>query len=527
MKHTRWISLLLALILLVTTVLSSCTAATAPPRETETVTHTAQTPAAEPLAALTVSSLPSEGVDLKAWVEDTLAMQNTAFRILEIKCYYITEEMLGAYRLLADPTTEKAFGFRMEELSPLFARGSAITVLDNQVVEAATIYTADSGERLVDCEEIDWDRFFGKLALAGGLLILSAVLAPLTGGTVSCALMTCCTAALVEATVSFGTTALLKTAEGLLSGKGLADSVHDALTANATVQAFADGFLMGALVGSISGLFMPLCFPAGTSVLTDKGYTPIEELRPGDRVVSFHEERGSVEVSTVSRVHSRTAPSLVEIRLIGGGTVEATPEHPFFCVSSRSWVAAGELRSGDLLMTSTGDTLPVQEVARSERTSVPVYNLTVEGAHTYFVGVGDGEAVLVHNTCAYRKGDALYEIGTYRELKAARKGNSAYKGLDAHHIPSKQFMKTYGIDPDDAVAIMIPRGTHKQTMSYGRWSAAKTQWYSRISPEDALRSDLANLRAVLRSEGVTDPAVFQHVDQVADYCRKLYPHLFS
>lgn len=55
--------------------------------------------------------------------------------------------------------------------------------------------------------------------------------------------------------------ALLKTAEGLLSGKGLADSVHDALTANATVQAFADGFLMGALVGSISSLFMPLCFP--------------------------------------------------------------------------------------------------------------------------------------------------------------------------------------------------------------------------------------------------------------------------
>ena len=105
-------------------------------------------------------------------------------------------------------------------------------------------------------------------------------------------------------------------------------------------------------------------------------------------------------------------------------------------------------------MTFTGDTLPVQEVVRSVRTSVPVYNLTVEGTHTYFVGVGDGEAVLVHNTCAYRKGDALYEIGIYRELKAARQGNSAYKGLDAHHIPSKQFMKTYGIDPDDALSIL-------------------------------------------------------------------------
>ena len=55
MKHTRWISLLLALILLVTTVLASCTAATAPSREDGTVTHTAQTLAAEPLAALTVS----------------------------------------------------------------------------------------------------------------------------------------------------------------------------------------------------------------------------------------------------------------------------------------------------------------------------------------------------------------------------------------------------------------------------------------------------------------------------------------
>lgn len=214
-------------------------------------------------------------------------------------------------------------------------------------------------------------------------------------------------------------------------------------------------------------------------------------------------------------------------QLPAGHYVEATPRHPFYCVNSHSWVAAGELRSGDLLMTFTGDTLPVQEVVRSVRTSAPVYNLTVEGAHTYFVGVGDGEAVLVHNTCAYRKGDALYEIGTYRELKAARQGNSAYKGLDAHHIPSKQFMKTYGIDPDDAVAIMVPRGTHKQTLSYGRWSVAKVQWYSQLSPEDALRLDLSNLRAVLRSEGVTDPAVLKHVDQVADYCRKLYPHLFS
>lgn len=98
-------------------------------------------------------------------------------------------------------------------------------------------------------------------------------------------------------------------------------------------------------------------FPAGTPVLSDKGYTPIEELRPGDRVVSFHEERGSVEVSRVSRIHSRTAPSLVEIRLIGGGTVEATPGHPFYCVNSRSWVAAGELRSGSYFLLGRGQDL--------------------------------------------------------------------------------------------------------------------------------------------------------------------------
>ena len=526
MKHTRWISLLLAMVMLTMTVLSSCTAATSPPREDEADTEMVETFTEETVTSLTATSAPHDGVDLRAWAEETLAIQNTAFRILEIRCYYITEEMLDAYRLLANPTTEKAFGFRMEELSPLFDRGSAITVLNNQVVEAATIYTSDHDQRLVDCEEIDWDRFFGKLALAGGLLILTAVLAPITGGTVSCALMTCCTAALIEATASYGTTALMKTAEGLLEGKSLADSVQAALTANATVQAFADGFLMGALVGSISTLFMPMCFPANTPVLTDKGYTPIEEIRPGDCVVSFHEESGTIEVSTVFRTHTRTAPALVEIRLSDGGVVEATPEHPFYCVASRSWVAAGALRSGDLLMTPSGETLSVVDVRYSEKTAVPVYNLTVERTHTYFVGSGGGEAVLVHNTCAYQNSDALYEIGTYGELKAARRGNSAYKGLDAHHIPSKHFLKTYGIDPDDAVAIMIPHGTHKKTLSFGRWSKDKKAFYSQLSPDDALRLDLSNLRGVLRNDGVADPAVFKHVDQIADYCRKLYPHLF-
>jgi hypothetical protein len=80
-------------------------------------------------------------------------------------------------------------------------------------------------------------------------------------------------------------------------------------------------------------------------------------------------------------------------------TGASPPEHPFL-TEHRSWVAASELRVGDEIRSARQQPRLVESIA-FESTPSLMYNLTVEDAHTYFVGDG---AWLVHNTCFdYRK----------------------------------------------------------------------------------------------------------------------------
>ena len=72
--------------------------------------------------------------------------------------------------------------------------------------------------------------------------------------------------------------------------------------------------------------------------------------------------------------------------------VSGTPEHPFWSVNRHQWVPMGELVAGDRLDGKGGDVIVVgREVAFA---CVPVFNCTVDGAHSYRVSE---LGVLVHN----------------------------------------------------------------------------------------------------------------------------------
>ncbi len=73
------------------------------------------------------------------------------------------------------------------------------------------------------------------------------------------------------------------------------------------------------------------CFTAGHSVLTDKGYTPIEQIKPGDLVVT-HEGRLRRVVRTGSKVS--TVGSLNGVGITEG--IVCTPDHPFMSVAWRN-----------------------------------------------------------------------------------------------------------------------------------------------------------------------------------------------
>ena len=79
----------------------------------------------------------------------------------------------------------------------------------------------------------------------------------------------------------------------------------------------------------------PPCFAAGMLVLTDKGYTPIEDVAVGD-VVLTHLGRWR----TVSATMSREADNLVRVKACGITDIITTNEHPFYARAKYKTYAA-------------------------------------------------------------------------------------------------------------------------------------------------------------------------------------------
>ena len=85
---------------------------------------------------------------------------------------------------------------------------------------------------------------------------------------------------------------------------------------------------------------------AGTPILTPDGSKPIQELKPGDLVLSKDQfdPDGDVEAKPVLQTFMPTAAVLnlhVEDRIIA-----TTGEHPFY-VKGKDWVEAHFLEKGD------------------------------------------------------------------------------------------------------------------------------------------------------------------------------------
>jgi Protein of unknown function (DUF1557). len=104
----------------------------------------------------------------------------------------------------------------------------------------------------------------------------------------------------------------------------------------------------------------------------------------------------------------------------------STPGHPFY-LPVKGWTDAARLRAGDILVLVNGEYVVVEKVQHELLESpINVYNLNVEGFHTYYVSSG---GVLVHNRCG--------DTGTYNSLHRAEKGT----GNEVHHIIEKRFLK--------------------------------------------------------------------------------------
>lgn len=127
------------------------------------------------------------------------------------------------------------------------------------------------------------------------------------------------------------------------------------------------------------------------------------------------------------------------------GTLTATHDHPFWVASENAWVLAENLKRGDALLAESGETVYVSFVQAQTVPFETVFNLTIDGLHTYYVLVGK-EPVLVHN-CGFSRVRPRLETGNL---------NEGWTHIEARHIR--------GNHPDGAGDLFAPGTTRGQVL---------------------------------------------------------------
>ncbi len=246
-------------------------------------------------------------------------------------------------------------------------------------------------------------------------------------------------------------------------------------------------------------------FSAETLVSTVAGYQPISALEPGDVVLAYHEGAGATGYYTVTATWSHL-DQVIEYVTIDGEVVEVTPEHPFF-TAEKGWVAAGDLWLGAHVAQAEGDYGTVEDVAFVYQLQA-MYNLTVAGAHTYFVGV---QQWLVHNACPIKNPVQPYEVGFVDDLKTRSPGD----GLDIHHAPQSNPASQVipGYNSKTAPGIALPEAVHDALNG----TNLRGPYFG--SPRDLLAKTIWDLRNVKVSNNV--------LQQLVDLNRKVYPRVFA
>ena len=192
------------------------------------------------------------------------------------------------------------------------------------------------------------------------------------------------------------------------------------------------------------------CFPAGTMV----GDTPIERVRVGDSVPTFDEATGEVRRGLVTHVFESPMPDdMVRLLLPNGRTLYCTLGHPIF--TRRGWIDAADLRRSDEVLvdagaglTAWGELRGASLLKREDFSEARVYNLEVEGTHTYLTN-----GLVVHN-CHHlvREGGTKGSVNKW--MKAINRMPLA-KGLGLTATPLRADGKGLGRFSDGVMYMMI------------------------------------------------------------------------
>ena len=175
------------------------------------------------------------------------------------------------------------------------------------------------------------------------------------------------------------------------------------------------------------------CFAGDTLVSTEEGNRRIDEIKPGDKVLSYNTETGENELQEVKNVSVSKTDILVHIITDDGRDIETTMFHPFYVKNedgTGEWKAASNLKAGDELLSEDGNKVKVSEVKVEKLAEeITVYNLELDEVHTYYVAGG----VLVHNGCKVDNSEIKIDEDVVID-SANKPGKGGYETVGGHSL---------------------------------------------------------------------------------------------
>ena len=189
-------------------------------------------------------------------------------------------------------------------------------------------------------------------------------------------------------------------------------------------------------------------------------------------VLSKDVKTGETLYKSVLTVYRKSTKKLIKLN-IQGEEIRTTPSHLFFV--DGWWKTAEHLEVGDEILTSSGELKEVTSIEVENLTSPErIYNLNVEGYHTYFVG---SEGLLVHNYCgqaAISDSEAISEgITDVTEVEAITMGRPSWRKseIDA----AKDFPSSKGYS--DQVSFKKDADGNIVEASYGEAGSIRPDYY--------------------------------------------------
>ena len=409
------------------------------------------------------------------------AQEKDGYYVEELNIVYISPESIQAY--LASEEEDTFFGYSVAELEASIGLGSALVFSDDGF-EVAQYFEENP-------EDYNWKSFLTKVGIGTGIILVGAVLTPITGGaSFGCALVTISTITLSASMAEGLGTLAIETVSGMIQGKEFMDALQSAVPAG--LDAFANTFVITAAIASVgvaSGIIKPVaCFVAGTmiAVPTTNGltYKPIETISVGDYVYSYNENSDTLGINMVTEVFVNRSETMIDI-VIDGEAIITTLEHPFY-VADNGWMEAKQLIPGMTVLRINGDYAIVDRVEQQFTDGTEVYNFTVANDHTYFVGEN---GVLVHNQCTTLQGKRQDGVNKawQEEVKAIKKGESKYdwskseikeilkngklakeSGYEGCHILDAKLYPEFADDPNNI--IFLPKEIHFKLVHQGNFT---------------------------------------------------------